>query len=164
MDVGTFKAVMFLCFFLGCYITYIGYVTSVWLGYVWTDSLADYPWGFSSYIFVPAKISLQLYGIWSLWAGGLLAGVLTQLLYHGSHLKIAIVFMLGAVFFASLGFNTLDWMLARAFGTNEQWSPWMIGLTNVTFDSWTFYILFSILPLFFGGYLIGLALMGAALK
>jgi hypothetical protein len=163
MDFGTLKAGMFLCFVLGCYATYVGYTSATWLGYVWTDTKADYPWSMSTYIFIPAYIALQLYGIWSLWLGGLLSGVLTQLLYHSSHLKIAIIFVLGAVFFTGLGFNTLDWMLSRAHGSNEHWNPWMLGIQNIYIDSWTFYILFAIMPLFFGGFLIGLAIMGAAL-
>jgi hypothetical protein len=164
MDFGTLKAVMFLCFVLGCYATYVGYTSTTWLGYVWTDTKADYPWNLNPYIFVPAYVALHLYGIWSLWLGGLLLGVLTQFLYHGLHLKISIVFMFAAVFFTGLGFNTLDWMLSRASGSNEHWNPWMLGIENVYLNSWNFYFLLSILPLFFGGALIGLAIVGATLS
>ena len=159
-----YKAMLLLTFILGCQTTYVGYTTSTWLGSTWLNENADYPWVFSSYISVQAKTSLQLCGILSLWTGGLLAGVVALLLWHSAqfcrspHLRGAIILMMLSLFLTGFGFNTLDWMLSRAFGSNEMWNPWMLGITHIYLDSWTFYILFSILPLFFGGFLIGFAI------
>lgn len=164
MHTSTYKLLMLLFFIVGCYLTYIGYVTSTWLGYVWVEEKPYTLWSMNTYISVPAYVAFQLCGVWSLWVGGLLVGALTQLLYHGHHLKTAIIFTFAAIFFVSLGFNTLDWMLSRASSSREHWAPWMVGIENVEIESWNFYFLFVILPLFFGGFLVGVALLGAALK
>lgn len=164
MHSTAFKLLMLLFFIVGCYLTYIGYVSATWLGSRWVEDKPYTPWFMNTYISVPAYVALQLYGIWSLWVGGALSGALTMLIYHGQHLKIAIILIFAAIFLVSLGFNTLDWMLSGASSSKEYWAPWMVGLDNIKIESWNFYLLLVILPLFFGGFLIGLAIVGAALK
>lgn len=159
MNTGTFKLFMLLLLVIGCYLTYIGYVSARWLGYVWFEEKPGSSWLMNLYIEVPANVALQLYGIWSLWIGGLLAGAVVQLLYRSLHLQAAIILVLASIFFSALGFNTLDWMLSGAASSNRVWSLWVYGLNNVKVNSWDFYLVTVVLPLFAGGFLIGSALL-----
>lgn len=146
---------MLLLFVLGCYLTYVGLISSNWLGYVWVEEKPHADWWMNTYIVVPAKVAYQLYGVLSLWLGGLLTGAITAMVYHGKHPKLAIIFLFFAVFFSALGFNTLDWMLNRASGSNVEWTLWVYGLSNIKLNSWDFYLWTLIVPLFLGGFLIG---------
>lgn len=63
----------------------------------------------------------------------------------------------GAVFVTTVGFNTLDWMLSGVINAESQgWTAWILGRSDIVLDSWNFYLLLGILPLFFGGFLISL--------
>ncbi|MEM2445432.1 MAG: hypothetical protein QW734_02095 [Candidatus Bathyarchaeia archaeon] len=153
------KTLIVLAFIIGAYLSYVGYVSATWLGYVWVEAKPEHPWWMNTYISVPAKIAFHIYGIISQWLGGLLTGAIVAMLYYNKHHKLAIILIFFAIYFSALGFNTLDWMLSRASGSNVDWSLWVFGLPNIKLNSWDFYFYTVILPLFVGGFLIGLALI-----
>lgn len=154
---------------LGIYLLYVGSIGALFLGDRWVyGEDAGIQWWLNSYFFVPAKTALICFGILPLVLGGVVMGIIMAFLIRlrlpTKYRKILIVPIVVAIILSALGFNTCDWMLAYmggSGGSGKTISMWNFGLDGVIVNGWNFYFFCVIVPLWVGGFLIGLAAISA---
>lgn len=153
---------LLIIFFVGIFFTFVGFRSGIWLGSSWYTVKANQQWGMNTYYFLNAKDAYIFYGLISLWLGGLTAGIALPLIFLKRPLPSLIPFFF-AIFLTTVGFNTLDWMLAGVIASEPGWEAWSLNL-NVYLNSWNFYVLTTIFPLFLGGLFLGMSITRFAVQ
>ncbi len=139
-----------------CYSIYIG----VMIGADWYGKDANFQWHMNNYIVIDGKYAYSIFGLATLAIGGLTTGIAMSAFFSfNKTTKLAIALMvtfLAAIVTSGLGFNTLDFMLGCFYWTNQTYPPpvqvWIFAV-----DVWNFYFFLFVVPLWFGGFLIGAA-------
>jgi len=149
--------------FVGFVLLFIGYSGAAWMGAKWlTGEKAGNVWWMNPHFSVPAPLAIICFAILPLLIGGVLAGIALPLMFFRAKkgpLYAAILFFI-ILALTALGFNTFDYALAwdaGAGGELKLFSLWSVGLPGLQIPAWYFYFFFIIMPLWAGGFLIGLA-------
>jgi hypothetical protein len=148
-----------LGFIVGIVLSNIGVQTTLWLGSGWINEHSSQPWGLNTYIKVPSQVAYTWCGVAAMWLGGIFTGVVIALILKKVYTKILLAFLFPAIALTALGFNTLDWMLAGVVGSEKGWQAWVIYQTDLWLQSWDFYFLLGVVPLFIGGMLLTASLI-----
>jgi hypothetical protein len=131
------------------------------IGSNWFGDSATTPWHMNNYIVIEAKYAYVYFGLASLAIGGLATGIAAPALFaHNKSRKTSIGLV--CAFFVSivltgLGFNTLDFMLGSFYWTNMQYPPPVAIPIIGSVDVWNYYFFFFVVPLWLGGFIMGLA-------
>jgi hypothetical protein len=75
--------------------------------------------------------------------------------------SFSVVLMLLGAFLLALGFNTIDCMVNNFYWNGDYWrsiNGWIM-IPSIIWNWWFCYILFGILPLLFGGIILGMSAM-----
>lgn len=135
--------------------------TGFMIGAQWFGSSASTPWHMNNYIVIEAKYAYIFFGLATLAFGGLATGIALPTFFgltksKGHRLMSAGAFFV-AILMTGLGFNTLDFMLGSFYWTNMQYPPPVQVPIIGSVDVWNYYFFFFVVPLWIGGFLIGMA-------
>jgi hypothetical protein len=130
------------------------------IGSEWYGTNARFLWHMNNYIVMEAQYAYSIFGLATLAIGGLATGLAMAAFFTVTKTKKHILILIAAFFVAiimtGLGFNTLDFMLGSFYWTNMTYPPpVMVPLVGAV-DVWNFYFFFFVVPLWAGGFLIGL--------
>jgi hypothetical protein len=73
------------------------------------------------------------------------------------HILVLVASFFVSIIMTGLGFNTLDFMLGSFYWTNMTYPPPIQVALIGSVDVWNFYFFFFVAPLWFGGFLMGMA-------
>jgi hypothetical protein len=116
------------------------------LGDSWyTTEDAFQVWSLAPFWVVPAHEALSTGGLLAMWLGGFFGGLGLALFHNRS----CLIGFFACPIFTGLGFNTLDWMMAPIIAsTGAAWQA-----------TWFFYFFQSVVPFWFGGFLISFSII-----
>ncbi len=131
------------------------------IGATWFGEQASFPWRMNNYIIIEAKYAYAIFGLGIMAIGGLATGLAMPAFFAFTKSKkhklaLASSFFV-AILLTGLGFNTLDFMLGCFYWTNMTYPPPVQVALLGPVDVWNYYFFFFVFPLWFGGFLIGLA-------
>jgi hypothetical protein len=139
-----------------CYGIYIG----VMIGADWYGKDATMQWHMNNYFVIEGQYAYSIFGLATLALGGIATGFAMAAFTTVHKTKKNILILATAFFTAialtSLGFNTLDFMLGCFYWTNMTYPP-PVQIGFLAVDVWNFYFFFFVMPLWFGGLLMGIA-------
>ncbi|MCW4002341.1 MAG: hypothetical protein NWE95_00280 [Candidatus Bathyarchaeota archaeon] len=137
------------------------------IGSVWFGEQATSQWRMNNYIFLEAQYAYGFFGLATLAIGGLATGIaLPAFFFFAKSRKVRIAsagFFFGAIILTGLGFNTLDFMLGCFYWTNMTYPPPVHVAVLGYVDVWNFYFYLFVVPLWLGGFLMGLAMSFGAM-
>ena len=146
---------------LGTALLWYSASTGVMIGSEWLGNNASFQWHMNNYIVIEAKYAYAYFGLAALAIGGLATGLATPAFFsHSKSIKrrvASICSFFGAIILTGLGFNTLDFMLGSFYWTNMQYPPPVAVPVFGSIDVWNFYFFFFVVPLWLGGFMMGLA-------
>jgi hypothetical protein len=131
------------------------------IGGGWFGEDATFLWHMNNYFVIEAQYAYSIFGLAAMAIGGLATGLAMAVFFTFTKTKKHLLLLLAAFFTAiamsGLGFNTLDFMLGDFYWTNMQYPPPVqIPLLGAV-DVWNFYFFFFVMPLWTGGFILGLA-------
>ncbi len=139
------------------YSIYIG----VMIGSGWFGANASFPWHMNNYIVLEARYAYSFFGLATLAIGGLATGLAMSAFFtitkSKKHMLVLVAAFFVAIAMTGLGFNTLDFMLGSFYWTNMNYPPPVHVAVLGSIDVWNFYFFFFVAPLWFGGFIMGLA-------
>lgn len=134
-------------------------------GQVWLIEKAHEGWHMNNYTIVPAWVAYAVFGVLSLWVGGLLlgsglAGGMFYVLFKKKW-KVAFALIIAACCLIALGFNTMDYACGWFYWNDGNPSPipFSFIVFDVLIDAWNFYFFCVVLPLAFSGAVLSFSLL-----
>lgn len=138
-----------------------GLYTGFVIGSEWFGHGASSPWHMNNYIVIEAKYAYIFFGLATLAFGGLATGIamphLLGLTKSKGHRVASACSFFVAILLTGLGFNTLDFMLGSFYWTNMRYPPPVAIPIIGSVDVWNYYFFFFVVPLWLGGFIMGLA-------
>lgn len=131
------------------------------IGSTWFGEQATFAWHMNNYIVLEAQYAYAFFGLATMALGGLATGMTTPIFFSSAksrkHRIILVSIFFIAIALSGLGFNTLDFMLGCFYWTNMQYPPPVAVPVLGAVDVWNFYFFFFVVPLWLGGFLVGIA-------
>jgi hypothetical protein len=122
---------------------------------------ANDPWNMNNYFQVTVSQAYIYFAILPWVLSAALAAATMPAFFSTASVKKRMLLVIPAfasLFLGALGFNTFDWMLGCFYFPNNHPAPahvdWMLFSFNM--DVWNFYFFMFLVPLFVGGFLLGL--------
>ena len=154
---------------VGVGMIYGAFRVGVFIGAQWYSDHANDPWHMNNYYVVRAEQAYTWYGLVTLLLGGLFAGLTVPVFFLRRHyrkiLMAALVTFFVSIALTGLGFNTLDWMLGCWYMVPQSQTVTLLPFnflqldryTTVEFEPWNYYFFLLVLPMWIGGFLVGLS-------
>jgi hypothetical protein len=131
------------------------------IGSEWFGANASEPWHMNNYFVIPAQSAFIYFGLATMAIGGLATGIAAPAFFSlnksAKNRIVAVGAFFSAIIMTGLGFNTLDFMSGNFYWTNMQYpSPIHVPVVG-SVDVWNYYFFFFVVPLWLGGFIVGIA-------
>ena len=155
------RIALWIMLIFGVILLFYSVSVGVMIGSDWFGNRASFPWHMNNYIVIEAKYAYSYFGLASLAIGGLATGLAASAFFAFAkskkhRLALACSFFV-AIILTGLGFNTLDFMLGCFYWTNMKYPPPVQVAVLGFVDVWNFYFFLFVVPLWLGGFIMGLA-------